>query len=199
MLRIKLFVLTSLLLALTGVTAHVVDDSLPGDSLFMLKTEFENVHVGLADRPNVRARLHLQFASRRASEFNSLLVQGRYADLALASSEFARHIQQASSLARDMSHVDPSRESALHGEILVVIQGYSVLLAQHLGDIPGSIRPVVEKAEIVPEPLISGSHLGTVNPGLPTPLPTMTPILLILSTRTPVSSLASPQIGTINP
>jgi hypothetical protein len=199
MVGVKLLFLTSLLFALTGATAHVAGDSLPGDAFFMLKTELENVHIRFADSPDVRARLHLQYASRRVIEFSSLLAQGRYADLTLASSEFARNIQQASSVTKDLAQSDPARGAVLYREILVVLRTYTALLSSHLGNIPGDIQPIVEKVESASQPPIPSRYKGTVSLGVPTSLPTMTPILIILATGTPASPLSDPQIGVIEP
>jgi hypothetical protein len=191
---VRLLFLTSLLIALTGVIAHSASGSLPGDALFTLKMDLENVHVRLADSPDVRARLHLHFAGRRVSEFRSLLVRGRYADLALASGEFARNIEQASSEAAALSYMDPARGSALSSEVLVVLREYSLLLRQNIVNIPGDLKPVVERFEVDSQPSSNGRNDVDVSPGVPTPLPTMTPILLIFSTSTPVSPVADPPI-----
>jgi len=191
-------VLISFLFGSVGITAYAADASLPGDALFPLKTKIEESQVSLTDDSVAQASLYLQSAERRLSEMQSLIDQGRYTDIALATSEFANNLQSALSVFESLSQTDPAQASALNSEILILLRDYNEILAQNVGSIPSDIQPVVEKTDTPSQPSAntgndddysSGSE-DSSNDGDPAILPTMTPII-ILSTSTLTSLPAS--------
>lgn len=180
-----------------GITAYAAGSSLPGDTLFPLKTTVEKARVNLTDDSAVQASLYLQFAGRRLSEMQPLIDKGRYADFVLATSEFANNIQQASDVFRSLSQTDPAQASALKREILVLLRSYREILAQNLVSIPSDIQPVIENANVAsPSPASNSdddNHGGSgVLPTIaPISSPTSTAIIIILPTSTPTSAPAS--------
>ena len=106
-------------------------NSHPGDTLFPLKMKLEDVRVRSADASTDQARLYLQFAGRRLSEMPYLLDQGRYADTVLATSEFARNIEQTSAIARDLSQFDPVQAAVLNSESLFLLRAYNDMLSSN--------------------------------------------------------------------
>jgi len=200
---IALVVLISFLFGGIGITAHAASTSLPGDPLFPLKTKLEETQIKITDDSVVQARLYLQFAGRRLSEMQTLIDQGRSPDIALATSEFANNLQKALSVSDGLSQTDPVHASALNSEILVLLQDYNEILAQSLVSIPSDIQPVVERVDTPSQPSASNgsdddnnsSGEDSSNDSGPVILPTMTPIILVLSTGTSTSSPASSPTG----
>ena len=197
------FIVIAFLFSSVGIVTAVTGNSLPGDVLFPLKTKLENVRVKSTDNSTAQARLHLQFADRRLSEMRSLFEQGRYADITLATGEFTRNIQQTSGIVQNLSQVDPVQASALNGRVLVLLRGYSELLASNLVRIPVDIQPVVERVESTPQSSLPQDDGDTIQSDdgdnhsdvVPAIIPTMTPMIIILSTTTPANISAGAESG----
>ena len=141
-----LTVFAMLLFGGMSITAYAASSSLPGDALYSLKTTFEIAQANLAIDSAAKARLYMEFAGRRLSEIQSLIDEGRYADIAQASTEFDRDIQQALSAIESLSQADPAQSIAVSEEIAAILRSYSDVLTQMLTSIPGDVQPVVQRA-----------------------------------------------------
>jgi hypothetical protein len=186
----------SLLFGSVGMITTGTRNSLPGDALFPLKVKLENARLKSAEDSTDQARLYLHFAGRRLSEMQYLLDQGRYDDIALATSEFARNVQQTLGIVHTLSEKDPGQAAVLNSEILFLLGAYNDVLSRNLVSIPRNFQPTVEQSESgAPSPVAAGngdngqgSREDDGNDRNPAVLPTMTPMLIILATSTPISS-----------
>jgi RNA polymerase sigma-70 factor (ECF subfamily) len=129
-----------------GITAYALSSSLPGDTLYPLKTSVENARAELTADPATLARLHIEFAARRLSEIRSLIHEGRYRDIAQAVSQFEIDIQKFTNLIEGLSQTDPTQAVGVSEETAVILLGYDVILAQTFADVPGDIQPVIQHA-----------------------------------------------------
>jgi hypothetical protein len=86
--------------------------------------------------------------------------------------------------------------SALNKEILVLLRSYNDILAQNRANIPNDLQPIIEKVDIGSQSSARHSYNdnhsgeGRGNDGDPDVLSTMTPLIIILSTGTPILALA---------
>ena len=141
-----LIVLGMFLFGGMGITADAASSSLPGDALYSLKTTMENVQANLVIDSATDARLYMEFAGRRLLEIQSLIDEGRYTDIAQASTEFDRDVQRALSAIESLSLSDAAQSIALSEEIAAVLRSYGDILSQMLASLPGDVQPVVQSA-----------------------------------------------------
>jgi hypothetical protein len=180
----------SLLSGSLGMIATVTRNTLPGDALFPLKVKLEHARLKSADDSIAQANLYLQFGGRRLSEIRYLLDQGRYADVALATSEFTRNIQRTLVIVRAQSNVDPGQASVLNSEVLFLLREYNEILTSNLAIIPANMQPTVVLWEsALPSPAVVANDNDGID--VPGPFPTMTAMPLILPASTPTSLPAS--------
>ena len=71
------------------VAAAAADSSLPGDTLYPMKTLVENVRLAMASDAADQVQLHLELVQTRLGEIQMLAAQKRYGDLEAASSPLA--------------------------------------------------------------------------------------------------------------
>jgi len=129
-----------------GMTVYAASSSLPGDTLYPLKTTIENARAGLTPNSASRARLYAEYAGQRLSEIQSLIPEGRYADIPRATDEFERDIQGAVAAVESQSQTDPARAVAVRAEIAAILRGYATILSQMLAGLPGDVQLDIEGA-----------------------------------------------------
>ena len=143
---ILLIVLGAFLFGGVGITAYAASSSLPGDTLYPLKTTMENARAELTADPAAQARLYLEFAGRRLSEIQSLISEGRYGDIPRAAGEFERDIQKTVRAIESLSKSDPARTAAMSEEATTILREHSDTLIQMLAGIPGDAQLAVQSA-----------------------------------------------------
>lgn len=141
-----LIVLTMFLFGGIGITAYAASSSLPGDTLYSLKTTAENIRVGLTSDSVAQARLYLEYAGRRLSEIQSLIDEDRHNDVPQAAREFESDIQKALSAIGSLSQTDPTRAIQLKEEVPAILRSYSDILTQMLASLPADIQPALQNA-----------------------------------------------------
>ena len=104
-------VIAVLLFGGAGATAFAAQTSLPGDTLYPVKTGLEQTQVRLSRNAYEQAQLHLRFAERRLNEIAELIKAGRYEDVKIASAEFEYYVQQALNTLQVVMTGDPARAS----------------------------------------------------------------------------------------
>ena len=134
-----------------GATAFAAQGALPGDALYPLKTSLETTQVRLARDAARQAQLHLDFAERRLDEIASLIAEGRFDGIGMASQEFEAHVQQAINALDTVSAGDPQRAKALAIQISAALSRYSQILRDMLVKVPDPIKPAMEKALLTSE------------------------------------------------
>jgi hypothetical protein len=148
---IAIIIMVVMLFGGASATAYASQSALPGDALYTLKTSLEQTQVALARDAYSQAQIYMQFAQRRLDEISELILEGRYADVEVASGEFEYHIQQAIVALQTVMEGDAERGAVLSQEISQALLDYALTLKTVLVNIPDPVKPSVEKALLVSE------------------------------------------------
>jgi uncharacterized membrane protein YgcG len=89
-----------------GGTVAASSGSLPGDTLYPVKTATEQVQMRLTFSKAAKAKLQAKFAERRAREMARLAEKGRTAQLGALASRFKAHLAMIEQLAARMEAAD---------------------------------------------------------------------------------------------
>jgi hypothetical protein len=168
-----LMLVTLFLFSGVGITAYAASSSLPGDTLYSVKTTIESVRVNLTLGSAEQARLSLDFAKLRLIEMHSLIVRDRYDDISLAAKEYERDVQKALRAAEHLSQTDPLEANALNLETASVLRIYRAILSQMLILVPDDQQPAIQSAIGVSQPVTGSNDDDDATAG-PAPIPTMT-------------------------
>ena len=89
-----------------GGTVASFSNSVPGDTLYPVKTATEEVQLKLSFSGTAKAKLQAKFAERRAWEMARLAEKGRTAKLAALAAQFKAHLAQIEKLAAQIEATD---------------------------------------------------------------------------------------------
>jgi hypothetical protein len=89
-----------------GGTVAASSNSVPGDTLYPVKTATEEVQLKLTFSGTAKAKLQAKFAERRAWEMARLAEKGRTAKLAALAAQFKAHLAQIEKLAAQIEATD---------------------------------------------------------------------------------------------
>jgi len=92
---------------LAGGTVAASSGSVPGDTLYPVKTATEQVQMKLTFSKTAKAKLQARFAERRAKEMARLAEKGRTANLAALATRFEAHLAKIEQLAAQIEATDP--------------------------------------------------------------------------------------------
>jgi hypothetical protein len=109
-------IVIGLLFGGTVSTAAASSDSLPGDTLYPVKTSIEDIKLAFADDEG-DVELNVQYAQNRVEEMQALVEADRYEDIPIAVQRYENNI---AALAQAMAHLaanDPARAEA-HANLL---------------------------------------------------------------------------------
>jgi hypothetical protein len=90
-----------------GGTVAASSGSVPGDTLYPVKTATEQVQMKLTFSEAAKAKLQARFAERRAREMARLAEKGRTAQLGALASRFKAHLAKIEQLAAQIEAADP--------------------------------------------------------------------------------------------
>jgi hypothetical protein len=110
------FVFVVLLMGTTTVAAS--SETVPGDTLYSVKTTTEQIQLKLTFSKAAKAKLQARFAERRVWEMARLAEKGRMAKLAALATRFEAHLTKIEQLAAQIEATDPEdgeRISELRG------------------------------------------------------------------------------------
>jgi hypothetical protein len=79
----------------TSTFALASQSAIPGDTLYPIKISIENAELALTPGSLGDARLHVEFAQRRLSEVQSLVLEGKYEYIAQTVTNFEFQVSQA--------------------------------------------------------------------------------------------------------
>ncbi len=140
-------VVVLLVATLSAGTVYAAGGSLPGDTLYSVKTAVADARLALSN-DNADASLYLQFADERLHEINALVAKGRYDDLSVAAQRFEDQLQAASHVIDSATTQEVERledkAAQLDQEIL-----YTHSVLQSLSEnqnIPASAKVGIERA-----------------------------------------------------
>lgn len=133
------------LVAGASATVAVAQESLPGDTLYPVKVNLEDVQARLSRDAAAEARLHLSFAERRLDEIARLIADQRYDDIAIATSEFESRIQAAIDSLLAVAAGNPAEAQELARQISDALARYAQVLSGMLVAVPETVRPEVQR------------------------------------------------------
>jgi hypothetical protein len=147
-----------------GFGAAAARSALPGETLYGVKTSFEQARLGLVGSAAGRARLRLEFASQRLSDLNALIAAGRYQQTSAAALEFERLLNQASAEREKISSTDPAIAAELALQLSEALAGSARALRGMLAGAPVAVRQQLSRALAAVEQLeaVNRSHAGEI-------------------------------------
>jgi len=150
---------TILVIVFCGVgTVAASANALPGESLYSVKLAAERVRVTLAFSHMDKAKLHIQFAERRAAEIAEMAQQDRSDKIPELAERLDNHLQQVSCEAQKMwgarvedSALTPTGKFGVAGNVgeLGNLLGNSTIklsLGNALNKAPQSVKPSLQQA-----------------------------------------------------
>ncbi|MBI3743555.1 MAG: hypothetical protein HY261_04635 [Chloroflexi bacterium] len=102
-----------------GGTAVVAasGSSLPGDTLYPVKRAWEQTRLTFQQSDEGDAKLHAQFAARRADEISQLLEKGQIAHVEEAEAQLHKHLAQVDKIAASLSQRDQKAFAAVEADL----------------------------------------------------------------------------------
>jgi hypothetical protein len=150
---------TILVIVFCGVgTVAASANALPGESLYSVKLAAEQVRVTLAFSDMDKAKLHIQFAERRAAEIAEMAQQDKSDKIPELTERLDNHLQQVNCEAQKMrgarvgsSALPPTDKFAMSGDVgeLKNLLGNSTIksnLGNALNKVPQSVKPQLQQA-----------------------------------------------------
>lgn len=131
----------------TGLTVYAAEASLPGDTLYSVKSAVERTRLNLTSNAYEHAQLHLGFAQKRLDEIAALIAEKRFTSISQTATQFEFHINQAVAAMQRVASTDPAKAGALAAEITSQVSTYAQALSGMLAGLPDDIRVEVERAQ----------------------------------------------------
>jgi hypothetical protein len=125
-----------------GTTATVLasQNSIPGDTLYPIKTTLERTRLSLARSGDARVELQLEFAEQRLAEIESLIKEGRFQNIKPAATAFEEHIFTALEELSALAEVNPDQAGRLMVRLTESISRYAAALSDMAGRVPEPVR-----------------------------------------------------------
>lgn len=162
--------------------------SLPGETLYPVKTALENVSLALSLSGFRDARLHIEFAQRRILEVQSLVLEGRYENVPAVVAAFEKHIDQSVLLIHEIAAASPAQAKILATALQDTLSRQVTLMEVMAVIVPDHTKLAFERMQQT-----SNTGLAAANEILilatSTPAATATPTTVFISnTLTPGAS-----------
>lgn len=148
-------------------------DSLPGDSLYTIKTALEKVNLAMSLDKTKEAQLNLEYTQRRMVEFNRLLIEGRSADIPEALDNMESQVNQTIQSLDTAAGQNANQTKALAASLENILADQNEVLDSLIDMAPDSTKPAIEKAMTVSA--TGASATRELLSGLPSPTPTKSP------------------------
>jgi hypothetical protein len=129
-----------------GMTAYANQNALPGDTLYGIKTGFEQTRLTLARDAAGKARLNLAFAERRLDEIARLIESERYTDIGLAVQEYEGYVQSAIASLETVGAGDPASLAELAALVADSLKRYAATLSGMTTALPEGARSELKRA-----------------------------------------------------
>ena len=183
---IATFLLIFLVVSTSGV-AFASQWTIPGDTLYPVKTSLERVQLALSLSEARRAQLHIAFAERRLVEIQSLVMESRFDYLHSAVGAFEAQATQATSLLHSLDLKDSERAMQLASELRRIIGEQAAILPVLMQLSPAESRVEIQRLEVLAAAIVD--DIGDIETA---PRTSLTPT----ATATPGSpTAASPTVG----
>src|SRR4030043_1832477 len=152
---IALFVLVG-----SSLTVYAAQDSLPGETLYPLKTISEDIRLSLTPSTKDKLDITLDHTNRRVDEINSLLAKGKTVPL-LSTDRFEGELEGALLLAAQLE--DKQMQDALL-EIKSHAESQGMTLDELINKLPGQAEPALLHLQERLHEQISLSSIGEIDP-----------------------------------
>jgi hypothetical protein len=142
--RLILKALTAALIALfilvgSSLTVYAAQDSLPGETLYLVKSWSEDIRLSLTSSPQNRLSLTLDYTDRRVGEITRLLATGKTLP-ENTSDRFQEELDNALQMAAEMD--DGQMQYAL-GQIKHQAENQGMTLEELLNSLPAQAEPAI--------------------------------------------------------
>ena len=125
-----------------GSTVYAAQSSLPGDSLYAVKTGVENLQLAITTSPTVKADLYLKFTQRRIDEVQQEVKLNRNVSI----ETLAKVQQQFDDTLKELSNSSNTKASNdTLSKLSVATLNQQVELDQTLASAPQSSQPVIQQ------------------------------------------------------
>jgi hypothetical protein len=125
-----------------GSTVYASQSSLPGDTLYPVKTGIENLQLAVTTSPAVKADLYLKFTQRRIDEVQQEVKLNRN----VSAENLAKIQQQFDDTLKELGNSNNTKASnATLSRLSVVTLNQQVELEQILAGAPRSSQPVIQQ------------------------------------------------------
>ena len=196
------FVVATLLLVFlvstTSGVAAAAQQSIPGDTLYGVKTTLEQIQLALSFSEARRAQLYVTLAERRLVEVQSLIIEGRYELLHDTIDQFNIQANEASRLLRSIGTVNSLLVRELASKLKGIIEEQVSLLPVLSQAAPSESRLEIERLMQLADLVQSeAQNIEALMGG--TPLPSMTPTLISITPASPTAFVTKTPIPTAIP
>ena len=130
--------------------AHIVlaaaDSSLPGDTLYPLKTTTEDIRLAATSDAADKVELRLVLVQTRLGELQKLAAQKRYRDMGVASAGLKTQVDETTKALNTLAGGNPERAAQEQSLALQSFAHASVALNTLLAQVPDSQRGAIQSA-----------------------------------------------------
>jgi hypothetical protein len=129
-----------------GATTQAARESLPGDTLYYVKTALEDVRITLSVDAAQNAELHLLFARRRLDELLLLIEMHRYENVEHTAEQHNYHLSEAEKLLDQIAAIYPQHAQELASAIADMRAETAQVLDRLHNLAPIVTAPVIDQA-----------------------------------------------------
>lgn len=183
------------LVATTSGVAAAAQASIPGDTLYPVKTTLERIQLALSFSEARRAQLYVTFAERRLVEVQNLVIEGRFELLHDTIEQFNTQANEASRLLRSVGAVNSLLARELANQLKSVIEEQMTLMPVLSQAAPSESRMEIERLMQLADLVKSEAQTIEALMG-GTPLPSMTPTLITITPASPTAAVTKTPVPT---
>ncbi len=160
---------------LTGVVlSHAAQGALPGEVFYPVKTFSENLQLSLSLTAARRTQLTLDYAGRRITEIEALMLEGGYDRAAATLNLFDQQVGQATALLEDYSRQNVGEARELAQKLIRLLEDESRVSSLLLASAPEHLKAQLDEAihnsqDRAMEIQALFADLGSLQPGAATP------------------------------
>ncbi len=120
----------ALLAGFGGGVALASQNTIPGDTIYPVKTSIEQIHLLLTPSPEDKQALLLQFSETRLQEAEQCALKQRYQGIEIAMQSYEEHVQQVLVIIEAMKKIAPEKAYQMAMGLNVRLQFMSSMLVQ---------------------------------------------------------------------
>lgn len=176
-------------LFISGTVVSASHQSLPGDDLYTIKRTLEQFALATTFDEAKDAELHISFVRQRLTEVRTLIVEGRYDDVARTVSDYEEQVSQTIEMIDALATQDVYRALELAHELEAILAQQRFVMTGLSRTVPDSVYPAISKVIVVSEkgeaaveqlsqrvpPTSAPPPIEEPSPTKSTPSPTRTP------------------------